>query len=202
MGGFSTGYSGNNVNLAASSDVPSGGVDPFFLDLMQRAMRRKLREERGPMARGAGSSQPVVRRAPEPSRGPQRMEHPYDKYGPRPKDFGRWQMGSRGGWGHFVDPANIPAGLQDKIMGGFHGEMANWDSSNPQITGPQQWGTGKYRHSGGVSMPSQIREEPEDPEAHGGGVEFEKERFRAARSRSDLEAAQRSALASLPALRS
>lgn len=76
-----------------------------------------------------------------------------------PRSLGRFQMNQFGNWGTFVDPLDIPAGLQDKIMGGFYGGTGNWDSSNPSIMGPQQWRTGKYTHSGGVSMPSQVQEE-------------------------------------------
>jgi hypothetical protein len=69
--------------------------------------------------------------------------------GPTPADFGRENMDKYGNWGTFVDPANIPAGLQDKIMGGQYGRTDNWDSSNPEIMGPQQWKTGKYAHLSG-----------------------------------------------------
>jgi hypothetical protein len=58
-------------------------------------------------------------------------------------------MNQQGNWGTFVDPADIPANLQHSIMGGMYGSPGNWDTSNPSITGPQQWGTGKYQHSGG-----------------------------------------------------
>jgi hypothetical protein len=70
-----------------------------------------------------------------------------------PAALGRFQMNHTGNWGTFVDPANIPAHLQDSIMGGFYGQAGNWDTSNPSIMGPQQWKTGKYTHSGGGGGP-------------------------------------------------
>lgn len=76
-----------------------------------------------------------------------------------PRQLGRFQMNHTGNWGTMVDPADIPAGLQDQIMGGFYGLSTNWDSSNPSIMGPQQWRTGKYTHSGGVSMPQELRQQ-------------------------------------------
>ena len=92
-------------------------------------------------------------------------------YGPTPASFGRLQMNHTGNWGTFVDPANIPVGLQDKIMGGMYGGSTNWDSSNPSITGPQQLSTGKYHHSGGGGGGASIGgsgegyQQPEDPMA-------------------------------------
>jgi hypothetical protein len=74
--------------------------------------------------------------------------------GVTPRSLGRHQMNHMGNWGTFVDPADIPAGLQDTIMGGFYGQAGNWDSSNPSILGPQQWKTGKYTHNGSVNFPS------------------------------------------------
>lgn len=68
---------------------------------------------------------------------------------PKPSDFGRENMDKYGNWGTFVDPAGIPADLQDKIMGGQYGRTDNWDSANPSIMGPQQWKTGKYAHLSG-----------------------------------------------------
>lgn len=70
-----------------------------------------------------------------------------------PEAYGRFQMNNQGGWGTFVDPARIPAHLQGTIMGGFYGSGQNWDTSNPSITGPQQFATGKYTHSGGGGGP-------------------------------------------------
>ncbi len=93
-------------------------------------------------------------------------------YGPTPASFGRLQMNHTGNWGTFVDPANIPVGLQDKIMGGMYGQSTNWDSSNPSIMGPQQFSSQKYTHSGGGGSmasigPGGVGAKPaEDPLAH------------------------------------
>lgn len=71
----------------------------------------------------------------------QRLAQPY---GPTPGQFGRLMMNQTGNWGTFVDPADIPAGLQGTIMGGMYGQGTNWDTTNPNIMGPQQLSTGKY----------------------------------------------------------
>ncbi len=63
----------------------------------------------------------------------------------KPSDFGQMRADRYGNWGTFVDPKDIPAALQGTIMGGQYGDISNWDSSNPMITGPQQFGSGKYR---------------------------------------------------------
>lgn len=64
----------------------------------------------------------------------------------KPKDFGEMRADRYGNWGTFVDPANIPAALQGTIMGGQYGDISNWDSSNPMITGPQQAIAKKYQY--------------------------------------------------------
>jgi hypothetical protein len=112
-----------------------------------------------------------------------------------PRSLGRFQMDQQGNWGTFVDPADIPAGLQDKIMGGQYGSPGNWNMSNPSIAGPQQWGTGKYTHQGGVNFPPSSRPSLQEIAAASPdpGEEFRRRQLGLAAQTSDREYAARQA---------
>lgn len=140
---------------------PQGGAPDFnfFAQLAQKRMAEERRLRMAEEARRQEAHEAQLQAAAEQAQmGRQRDDFARDAArdaqnvareqrdlaNAKPSQFGRWQMNHTGNWGTFVDPANIPASLQGTIMGGMYGQAGNWDSSNPSITGPQQWNTGKY----------------------------------------------------------
>lgn len=127
---------------------------------------------------------------PQPHMGGRGLHHPppvmstqgrpagnYEPQGPTLGDLGRRQMNSHGQLGLEVDPSRVPIALMDKVKQGFYGSVGNWDSSNPQISGPMS-GWGADARGGGV-MPG-----PQGPDPRGNAEQN-------ANSESDLLAQQR-----------
>lgn len=168
---------GEAQTRTTGAGYPNGGNNDL-LEFFKRLAQRQMAGQRpvGPPQMAGGGARPP--RPPttggppmeRPSQGPQvyHGEQDYGPYGPTPEQLSDgMRMNSHGQWGTFVDAAKIPAALQDKIRGGLYGGTGNWDTSNPQIMGPNQWGAANYQHSGAVSFPQGYggpAAPPEDPE--------------------------------------
>ena len=133
----SYGPGGGLSTTIQSRGMDIGPIPDFWGDLQQ--IKDRLR----PVSRGIGGGQAQALRQPAYSTSGARefgseMANPandelalaqkraatiaaLNPNGPTPGDFGAMRMNQTGNWGTFVDPANIPANLQDKIMGGMYG---------------------------------------------------------------------------------
>lgn len=142
-----TTWDGNTVTTKLdplTMSMPEPADEDYFWKKMGTIVQR-LRPQNpiAPIQRQALSAPPPPQR-PMTNLPRERMAEPAPSAGRdyasvTPRSLGRFQMNQTGNWGTFVNPADIPAGLQDTIMGGFYGEPGNWDTSNPSILGPMQW---------------------------------------------------------------
>lgn len=140
MGGINTFYTPGSVQTDTSGGPGSGGSDMssfFFQEMARRRAKQDAAEAEAKQAKlgmraGNAGTRTITRTAEEMpgyvsphQRQMQELQlgaarQAIRNENAKPSDFGRMQANNIGDWGNYVNPADVPVALQDKIKGGFY----------------------------------------------------------------------------------